>query len=129
MIKNFDEFVNGNEQITEGKFFDNVIGGIEAGVAAFKAKKHLGKEIEKDNEKLTVNKLLSDTKEYDKNTQLAILVDGLLSRTVWLADYFTKERPEGTDEKTVNETMGFKIEKLETILAAMKELLKEQEQE
>ena len=89
----------------------------------------MNKEIEKDNEKLTVSKLLDDTKEYDKNTQLAILVDGLLSRTVWLADYFTKERPEGTDEKTVNETMGFKIEKLETILAAMKELLKEQEQE
>ena len=82
MIKNFDEFVNGNEQITEGKFFDNVIGGIEAGIAAFKANRHMNKAIEKDNEKLTVSKLLDDTKEYDRNTQLAILVDGLLNRTV-----------------------------------------------
>jgi hypothetical protein len=127
MIKNFDEFVNGNEQITEGKFFDNVISGIEAGVAAFKTNRNMKKAIEKDNEKLTVSKLLGDTKEYDKNTQLAILVDGLLSRAVWFAEYFTKKRPEGTDEKTVNETMNFKIEKIETILAAMKELLKEQE--
>jgi hypothetical protein len=128
MIKNFDEFVNGNEQITEGRFFDTVIGGIEAGIAAFKSKRRMDKEIEKDSESLTVSKLLSDTKEYDKDTQLAILVDGLLSRSVWFADYFTKKRPEGTDEKTVHETMTFKIEKIETILAAMKELLKEQEQ-
>ncbi len=127
MIKNFDEFVNGNEQITEGKFFDNILSGIEAGITAFKSNKHMNKAIEKDNEKLTVSKLLSDTKEYDKNTQLAILVDGLLNRAVWLAEYFTKERPEGTDENTVNKSMNFKIEKIETILSAMKELLKEQE--
>ena len=127
MIKNFDEFVNGNEQITEGKFFDNVISGIEAGIAAFKTNRHMNKAKEKDNEKLTVSKLLDNNKEHDRNTQLAILVDGLLNRTVWLAEYFTKERPEGTDEKTVNEHMNYKIEKLETILSAMKELLKEQE--
>jgi len=129
MIKNFDEFVNGNEQITEGKFFDNVISGIEAGIAAFKTNRHMKKAIEKDNEKLTVSKLLDDTKEYDKNTQLAVLVDGLLSRVVMFAEYFTKKRPEETDKEHVNEYMNLKIEKLETILAAMKELLKEQEQE
>jgi methionine synthase II (cobalamin-independent) len=129
MIKNFDEFVNGNEQITEGKFFDNVISGIEAGVAAFKAKKHMNKEIENDNEKLTVSKLLDDTKEYDKDTQLAVLVDGLLNRAVMLAEFFTRKRPEGTDTEHVHEYMNYKIEKLETILAAMKELLKKQEQE
>ena len=127
MIKNFDEFVNGNEQITEGKFFDNLIGGIEAGIAAFKTSRHMNKTKEKDSENLTASKLLDNNKEHDRNTQLAILVDGLLTRAVLLADYFTKERPEGTDEKTVNETMGFKIEKVEKILDAMKELLKEQE--
>ena len=106
-----------------------MISGIEAGIAAFKAKKHMSKEIEKDNEKLTVSKLLNDTKEYDKNTQFAILVDGLLNRAVLFADFFTKKRPEGTDKEHVNEYLNFTIEKLETILAAMKELLKEQEQE
>ena len=127
MIKNFDEFVNGNEQITEGKIFDNILSGIEAGIAAFKANRHMNKTKEKDSENLTASKLLDNNKEHDRNTQLAILVDGLINRTVWLAEYFTKKRPEGTDEKTVNETMGYKIENIEKILSVMKELLKEQE--
>lgn len=116
MIKNFDEFVNGNEQITEGRFFDNIMHSLEAGIAAFKSGRHMEKSIKKDNDEITMTKIL-DGGSYDDDTKLAILVDGLLARAVWFAEYYTDNQESGVS----NERIEMYMERIENIISKIKE--------
>lgn len=117
MIKNFDEFVNGSEQITEGKFIDNIMHSIAAGIAAFKSGRHMEKSIKKDNDEITMTKIL-DGGSYDDDTKLAILVDGLLARAVWFAEYYTDNQESGVTGERVE---GY-LERIENIISKIKEL-------
>lgn len=117
MIKNFDEFVNGNEQITEGRFFDNIIHGLSAGITAFKSGRHMEKSIKKDNDEITITKIL-DGGSYDDDTKLAILVDGLLARAVWFAEYYTDNQEYGVS----NERVESYLEHIEDIISKIREL-------
>jgi hypothetical protein len=117
MIKNFDEFVNGNEQITEGRFIDNIMHSIAAGIAAFKSGRHMEKSIKKDNDEITMTKIL-DGGSYDDDTKLAILVDGLLARAVWFAEYYTDNQESGVTGERVENYM----ERIENIISKIREL-------
>jgi hypothetical protein len=117
MIKNFDEFVNGNEQITEGRFIDNIMHSLAAGIAAFKSGRHMEKSIKKDNDEITMTKIL-DGGSYDDDTKLAILVDGLLARAVWLAEYYTDNQETGLNNDLVESYM----ERIENIISKIREL-------
>lgn len=117
MIKNFDEFVNGNEQITEGRFIDNIMHSISAGIAAFKSGRHMEKSIKKDNDEITMTKIL-DGGSYDDDTKLAILVDGLLARAVWFAEYYTDNQESGVTGERVENYM----ERIEDIISKIREL-------
>jgi hypothetical protein len=117
MIKNFDEFVNGNEQITEGRFLDNIIHSLAAGIAAFKSGRHMEKSIKKDNDEITMTKIL-DGGSYDDDTKLAILVDGLLARAVWFAEYYTDNQESGVTGERVENYM----ERIEDIISKIREL-------
>lgn len=117
MIKNFDEFVNGNEQITEGRFFDNIMHSLAAGIAAFKSGRHMEKSIKKDNDEITITKILDDG-SYDDDTKLAILVDGLLARAVWFAEYYTDNQESGVSSERIEMYM----ERIENIISKIKEL-------
>jgi hypothetical protein len=117
MIKNFDEFVNGNEQITEGRFIDNIMHSLAAGIAAFKSGRHMEKSIKKDNDEITMTKIL-DGGSYDDDTKLAILVDGLLARAVWFAEYYTDNQESGVTGERVENYM----ERIENIISKIREL-------
>ena len=92
MIKNFDEFVNGNEQITEGleSFASNLLDALNAGVAAFKSGRYKQKAYKKEQEfdrayrKIVKN---GDSK-YDSNTELAVLINGILNDASCVAEDF-----------------------------------------
>ena len=117
MIKNFDEFVNGNEQITEGRFFDNILHSLSAGITAFKSGSHMEKSIKKDNDEITITKIL-DGGSYDDDTKLAILVDGLLARAVWFAEYYIDNQESGVS----NERVENYLERIEGIISKIREL-------
>jgi hypothetical protein len=117
MIKNFDEFVNGNEQITEGRFFDNILHSLSAGITAFKSGSHMEKSIKKDNDEITITKIL-DGGSYDDDTKLAILVDGLLARAVWFAEYYIDNQEYGVSNKRVENY----LERIEGIISKIREL-------
>lgn len=117
MIKNFDEFVNGNEQITEGRFFDNILHSLSAGITAFKSGSHMEKLLKKDNDEITITKIL-DGGSYDDDTKLAILVDGLLARAVWFAEYYIDNQESGVS----NERVENYLERIEGIISKIREL-------
>ena len=94
MIKNFDEFVNGNRQITEGldSFAHNLLDAIEAGVAAFKSSKYKQKAYEKEQDFDNAYRKIVKTgdSKYDSNTELAVLVNGIINDAALFANYFVK---------------------------------------
>jgi hypothetical protein len=110
MIKNYDEFVN------EG-FLQNVLSGIDAGIGAFKANRNAEKAADEEMK----DALNGKSSEYSDETKMTILVKQLVERAAWLADGFSwKKMMENTNEVVY---MEHRIEKIETLLSKMKEIL------
>lgn len=103
MIKNFDEFVNGNEQITEGldSFAMNLLDAIEAGVGAFKSSRYKQKAYEKEQEFNNAYRKIIRTgdSKYDSNTELAVLVNGIINDAAMFANDFVKYSQPGFDNE------------------------------
>lgn len=120
MIKNFESFVNGKEEVNEG-FLHNVLSGIEAGIGAFKADRSAEKEADEEM-KLALNTVGGESNEYSDKTKMTILVKQLVERSVLLADGFSWEKV--IKNPTDAELLRHRIETLGEILAKMEELLK-----
>ena len=110
MIKNYDDFVN------EG-FLSNVMSGIDAGIGAFKASRNVEKAADEEMKRA----LNGDDTEYSDEMKMTLLVKQLVERAAWLADGFSWERI--AENPTEVEYIDHRIEKIETILSKMKELL------
>lgn len=110
MIKKYDDFVN------EG-FLDNVKSGIDAGIGAFKASRNAEKAADEEIKRV----LHGEGSEYSDEMKMTLLVKQLVERSALLADSFSWERILETPNEA--EYMENRINKIETILSEMKELL------
>ena len=110
MIKSYENFVN------EG-FLDNVISGIDAGIGAFKASRNAEKAADEEIKRA----LNGGGSEYSDEMKMTLLVKQLVERSAWLADSFSWERILETPNEA--EYMETRIDKIETLLSEMKELL------
>ena len=59
-----------------------------------------------------------DGGSYDDDTKLAILVDGLLARAVWFAEYYTDNQESGVTGERIENYM----ERIENIISKIREL-------
>ena len=140
MIKNFDEFVNGNEQITEGldSFASNLVDALNAGIASFKSGRYKQKAYEKEQDFDKAYRKIINTgnSKYDSNTELAVLVNGILNDAAWVAEDFVKYSQSSWDNKhqlkptnasgTSNlEELIHKLENMKKAINRTEELLKE----
>lgn len=107
MIKKFENFVN------EG-LFDDLWGAIDAGISVFKTNRNAQKQADYEMDKILKGK----EGDIDPNTQVAVLLKQLMERSSWLADRIL-------DNKVVisNRTHIYEIERIETILAKLREAL------
>jgi hypothetical protein len=129
MIKNFDEFVNGNEQITEGldSFAANLLDAITAGVAAFKSSRYKQKAFEKeqDFDRAYRKMISSGDSKYDSNTELAVLVNGILSDAAWVAETFVKYSQSNWDnEHKLEPTNSYGTSNLDNLLRKFENMKK-----
>jgi hypothetical protein len=116
MIKNFENFVN------EG-FLDSIAAGIDGAIGAFKANRNAEKAADADLRDM----IDGYANDFSGKAKATMLVKQLVQRAAWFADGFSY------DDIDVNEKNGpnspslqlYKIEKMETILSELKELLKE----
>lgn len=117
MIKSYENFVNGTtEEVNEG-FLHNVLSGIDAGIGAFKADRNAEKAADVEIKRA----LNGGGSEYSDEMKMTLLVKQLVERSAWLADSFSWERILETPNEA--EYMENRIDKIETILSEMKELL------
>lgn len=110
MIKNYDDFVN------EG-FLSNVMSGIDAGIGAFKASRNVEKAADEEMKRA----LSGENTEYSDEMKMTLFVKQLVERAALLADGFSWEKI--VENASEAEYMNQRIEKIETILSNMKELL------
>ena len=118
MIKNFENFVN------EG-FLNSVIAGIDAGIGAFKANRSAEKAA--DAELLDILDGRNNG-EFSNKVKLTALVKQLVEKSAYLADGFSYDKIlDGayTDDRTELDSMIFRMERIETIISEMKEILTE----
>jgi hypothetical protein len=140
MIKNFDEFVNGNEQITEGldSFASNLVDALGAGIASFKSGRYKQKAYDKEQDFDKAYRKIINTgnSKYDSNTELAVLVNGILNDAAWVAETFVEYSQSSWDNKhqlkptnsygTSNlENLINKLENMKKAINRTEELLKE----
>lgn len=113
MIKNFENFVN------EG-FLDSVFAGIDAGIGAFKANRSAEKAA--DAELLDI--LDGRAGEFSNKVKLTALVKQLVEKSAYLADGFSYDKlGDGAYDDLDN--MVARMERIETIISEMKEILTE----
>lgn len=115
MIKNFEQFKNDSEIITEGKLLDRILSSIGSAVTAYKVDKKREKAIEDEVKKITSNK-----SEYDLDTQLAVCVDNLLFKVM----YFSERFADGNLSLTKNTLhMEYALEDIEELASNIKEII------
>jgi ribosome assembly protein YihI (activator of Der GTPase) len=118
VIKNFEEFKNDSQIVTEGKLLDRILSSINGAVTAYKVDKKREKAIEDEVNKITANK-----SEYDLDTQLAVCVDSLLTRVMFFSERFADgklslEKPEYID---------YALERIEELISKIKEIKEKSE--
>ena len=116
MIKNFENFVNENEAVCEGKLLDNILAGLDAGFSGFKANKNVQKAAEEE-----MDLIMSGNTEVSDKVKMTTLVKQLLERSAWLANDFSWEKL--LENPSQIEYMDAKLERIEDIISKMKELL------
>ena len=119
MIKNFEQFKNDSQIVTEGKLLDRILSSIGSAVTAYKVDKKREKAIQDEVNKITANK-----SDYDLETQLAVCVDNLLFKVM----YFSERFADGDLSLTKNTVhMMHALEDIKELTSNIKEVIEKSE--